>query len=79
MTMALLAPEEIVNRQQDQGTTVVCRSQTAPITHLEPATQTAGGKWSRWSSGRPQAAGTEERWPRQSRQSSRLFAQIPPC
>lgn len=41
MTMALVALEEIVNRQQDQGTTVVCRSQTAPITHLEPAAQTA--------------------------------------
>lgn len=36
--------EEIVNRQQDQKTTVVCRSQTAPITHLEPAAQTARGE-----------------------------------
>lgn len=43
MTMARVALEEIVNRQQDQGTTVVCRSQTAPITHLEPAAQTARG------------------------------------
>lgn len=44
MTMALVALEEIVNRQQEQGTTVVCRSQTAPITHLEPAAQTARGE-----------------------------------
>lgn len=43
MTMAPVALEEIVNRQQDRGTTVVCRSQTAPITHLEPAAQTARG------------------------------------
>lgn len=43
MTMALVALEEVVNRQQDQGMTVVCRSQTAPITHLEPAAQTARG------------------------------------
>lgn len=41
--MALVALEEVVNRQQDQGTTVVCRSQAAPITHLEPAAQTARG------------------------------------
>lgn len=44
MTMALPALEEIVNRQQEKRTSVLCWSQTAPITHLEPAAQTPRGE-----------------------------------
>lgn len=44
MTMALLALEEIINRQQEKRTTVLCWSQTAPITHLEPGAQTPRGE-----------------------------------